>query len=366
MLILSLALSLVLLVMANWSVRRPDRWPVGFTICGLLFCIGPLFIGFFLPPVALLSVLLSALLSRSDVRHRLRLCLPLSCLAVAAAFGVTGCFVWLDQQEYARLRERFRFESMESRVPAPRHSLSHEPLPAGAVQRLDWLEASIGEARNSYRLYQLNQLHEEKVKLFINSPGFGIARILRPSEGGLTSGLRPQTHIPQPEAQTGSAGSPGDSQWAPKSWSSELFELHQNSILDFTDANDFGLMLDRQHVAGFQAHQFSQLPGPARHWEVRILDLVGLLLHDEPVAYVSTDLPRMDELREAPTRPLDRFEAAGLDRLRHDKDLVLGAAPGRMRMLGAIRSTKQCVGCHGGKRGDLLGAFSYQLRSTGQ
>ena len=30
-------------------------------------------------------------------------------------------------------------------------------------------------------------------------------------------------------------------------------------------------------------------------------------------------------------------------------------------MLGAIRSAKQCVQCHGGQRGDLLGAFSYTL-----
>jgi len=32
------------------------------------------------------------------------------------------------------------------------------------------------------------------------------------------------------------------------------------------------------------------------------------------------------------------------------------------RMLGSIRSTKQCIACHGGERGVLLGAFSYTLR----
>jgi hypothetical protein len=31
-------------------------------------------------------------------------------------------------------------------------------------------------------------------------------------------------------------------------------------------------------------------------------------------------------------------------------------------MLGLARSVKQCVACHGGARGDLLGAFSYVLR----
>ena len=69
----------------------------------------------------------------------------------------------------------------------------------------------------------------------------------------------------------------------------------------------------------------------------------------------------MDELREAPTRPLDRFEASSLDKLRQGEDLIVGRSPRQLRMLGAIRSLKQCVACHGGERGDLLGAFSYRL-----
>ena len=32
-----------------------------------------------------------------------------------------------------------------------------------------------------------------------------------------------------------------------------------------------------------------------------------------------------------------------------------------LRMLGAVYSLKQCVACHGGERGDLLGALSYRL-----
>ena len=41
--------------------------------------------------------------------------------------------------------------------------------------------------------------------------------------------------------------------------------------------------------------------------------------------------------------------------------VLLGALPhraGRVRVLGAIRAAKQCIDCHGGGRGDLLGAFS--------
>ena len=36
-----------------------------------------------------------------------------------------------------------------------------------------------------------------------------------------------------------------------------------------------------------------------------------------------------------------------------------------VRMVGAIRSTTQCVSCHDCERGDLLGAFSYTLKRDG-
>jgi hypothetical protein len=115
-------------------------------------------------------------------------------------------------------------------------------------------------------------------------------------------------------------------------------------------------------VAGFQAHQFSAVPQPERRWRLQHLDLVGLLLHVTPVAYVSAQLPRMDELRTAPTRPLDVWEDAGLASLRSGQDLFVRETAHGLRMLGAIRSVKQCLECHGGEPGTLLGAFSYTLR----
>src|SRR5262249_5097490 len=121
---------------------------------------------------------------------------------------------------------------------------------------------------------------------------------------------------------------------------------------------------DRRHVAGFQPHQFSRVPTTEERWEVRRLELVGLLLHEKPVVYVTEHLPRMDEVGAAPTRSLDSFETTALERLRHGEDLLSTEADGVMRMLGAVRSVKQCVKCHGGERGDLLGAFSYTLRSV--
>jgi hypothetical protein len=73
----------------------------------------------------------------------------------------------------------------------------------------------------------------------------------------------------------------------------------------------------------------------------------------------------MDELREAPTRELDAFEAVALGRLRAGEYLLVAEVGDRMRMLGVVRAVEQCVKCHGAERGDLLGAFSYTLRRKG-
>ena len=81
---------------------------------------------------------------------------------------------------------------------------------------------------------------------------------------------------------------------------------------------------------------------------------------DPKYNYRSDKLPRMDELKDAPTRPPDEFEAAALEKLRAGADLHVG--DDGTRFLGAVRSAKQCVECHGGERGALLGAFSYRLR----
>jgi hypothetical protein len=131
---------------------------------------------------------------------------------------------------------------------------------------------------------------------------------------------------------------------------------------DFSDPFDFGYIKDRLHVAGFRPHQIDKAPTNAEDWRVERLDLVGLLLHLEPVVYVTDILPQMDELRGAPTRKLDSFEEAGLDFFKLGGDMYLKETSDGIRMLGAVRNMKQCVACHGGQRGDLLGAFSYVLR----
>lgn len=88
---------------------------------------------------------------------------------------------------------------------------------------------------------------------------------------------------------------------------------------------------------------------------------MSLLKHEAAVAYVSQNLPRMDELRDAPTRALDPFETRSLDRLRSEEDLVIDDTPERVRMVGSLRASGNCLRCHSVRRGELLGAFSYEL-----
>ena len=96
-------------------------------------------------------------------------------------------------------------------------------------------------------------------------------------------------------------------------------------------------------------------------WRIQSLELISLLKHAEPVAYVSNHLPRMDELRDAPTRPLRPFEKQALAALYEGEELRTETTTNRISMLGAIRALKACLACHQVERGDLLGAFSYTL-----
>jgi len=85
------------------------------------------------------------------------------------------------------------------------------------------------------------------------------------------------------------------------------------------------------------------------------------LKHDPPAVYVTTNLPRMRELANAVTRPLDDFESRGLNRILAGNDLEVEANEKQLRVLGPIRAFTQCLTCHDVERGDLLGAFSYRM-----
>ncbi len=339
---LALALSAILLTLANLSVRRPGGWTVLFVLCGLGFSLRE---GYFLP-VGLLFGFLLLFHPLCFLRRTRRFYLLISIGIAVLILNYTHRLIRRDEAEFARLREQYPFESLQDRLPPPPNETSPS-LPPDSMKRLDRLEDEMGWQRHEYRSLLLKRLHEEKIGLFLNSPGFGLGRMNgRPTEHEL---YLPDWEVPKPWVQ---ASDPVSNWSTRKDWN----DHHYRNVFDFLSPEGFGYFKDREHVAGFQAHRFASSPG------VDSIELVGLLLHEKPVAYVSDELPRMDQLRMGPTRPLNDFESVGLAKLRKGEDLVVESMSSKMRMLGSIRSTKQCLECHGGQRGDLLGAFSYILK----
>src|SRR5262245_17875116 len=105
MLYLSLVLSSVLLLMANVAVHRRRAWLPAFVLVGVVLAFGPVFIGLFLPPVALMFLCLGlALLPWYLSRRGPWLFLPVSCLAASIAFGLPLWSALKTQREYALLR----------------------------------------------------------------------------------------------------------------------------------------------------------------------------------------------------------------------------------------------------------------------
>jgi hypothetical protein len=161
-----------------------------------------------------------------------------------------------------------------------------------------------------------------------------------------------------------------------------LEALHSDSRDVFADPWAFGHVKDREHVAGFVAHAFARAPRfpderkharassatdsqttlPRESWKIARLELVSLLKFESPAVYLSKYLPAMGQLDDAETRPLTAFEQHALEKLRAGETLVTSTDSDRIQMLGAVRASRQCLDCHRGSRGTLLGAFSYRLR----
>lgn len=157
---------------------------------------------------------------------------------------------------------------------------------------------------------------------------------------------------------------PSQSQPAP----GELFSLHESGTSDFFDPDRIGYVQDQGQVAGFISHRFTRMPEigalnpPLQSsWKIARLELVSLLKHETPVAYVSKHLPQMDELQDALTRPLDEFERRSLENLRSDEDVMVEETPDRIRMIGSLRASRDCLKCHSVRRGELLGALTYEI-----
>jgi hypothetical protein len=276
-------------------------------------------------------------------------------------FAILVIDAWLRTAEWDRLRQEYAFESMEDRVRLPKKNHVGQ-LSEPSEEQLNRLTKHVAGESRRFRERMLQSLHDESVRSFINSPGFGVGRRILPTESNLKMELeRDDGPIRQPDPILPSTLAPSDLREPRSLRKDSLRTLHLDGVFDFVNPRGFGLIENRGKVAGFQSHRFNRVPG-ADQWRVRTVELVGLLMHPEPVVYASDVLPRMDRLRKASTRPLNTFESTGLTELEKGDDLFVRESPQGLLMLGAVRSIEQCTKCHGGERGDLLGAFSYRLQ----
>lgn len=308
------------------------------------------------------------------------------------------------QKRADELRKKYPFESLAKRLAyEDAYVAAHKDQPAPklneeAAKELEVLEVS-GQPRpfgGGMRTRGLQMVHSDQVERFITREGFGLMRLQQPSVHDLELANTEAVRYPRYLLDS-TDDNDRDFRLITKSspeqaspWNLParelLFGYHLNGQLDFAGPLGLGLVRDRDHVAGFKSHQFRSVSplvtkwdrditkpaiGPngqplppakaVEEWVLRRLELVSLLKHMEPAVYVSATLPKMDDLAKADTRELSGFEADSLKSLRTGESLVARAKTNHLEMFGALRAAKQCQECHQVQRGELLGAFSYEL-----
>jgi hypothetical protein len=375
----SLLISCVFLFIANllaFQKKLGEASAVGFFgIVGGWLCAGPA-----IALTGLLTGLGGLLFWFQGARPRGFLIYSLG--AMLASHLIVGLFVVVPISERHELRVSYPAQSLSSRlayesriqgIGSQGGSSDQRALNATAKSHLEELENEVKE--DTLRVIMLGRLHENVVEDFIDSPGFGVARVIRPRKHHIDLPEAASISFPPPayDPETGGVDidpilKPDQSPTSEKNLPTDenLWGLHRDSVIDFVNPKGFGYVKDREHVRGFQSHQFHAMPclpeSSQTRWLIQKIELVSLLTHDEPVVYVSDHLPRMDELRAAPTRNLTDFEKLALDALKSGTDLKVQSSANRIDVLGSIRAVTQCVKCHDVSRGDLLGAFSYYLK----
>jgi hypothetical protein len=295
-----------------------------------------------------------------------------ACILAHAIVGFFTVGVIGDRQA---LRSEYPTVSVVDRLAyegTRRDSLSgHDSTPkAFNVGRVQWQESLLDLDKNYLRDSELERLHQGIVQDFIDSPGFGITR-------GTEASMFRAVRLPDPgpirlpevgEIAPDTIKEPAQASQIDFPRRLSLDWLHDRSVVDFVNPRGFGLIRARNEVVGFQSHRFHEMPDLPKedpgfeNWWITRLELVSILKHDPPRVYLSKFLPRMDDLDDHATRPLNTFERDGLIDLQHGQDLKLDQSSLRIRMLGSIRAMTKCTECHQTNRGDLLGAFSYEMR----
>jgi hypothetical protein len=193
------------------------------------------------------------------------------------------------------------------------------------------------EAVTAKETLALRGLHHNAVEIFIDRPGFGVRRLMM-DLSDLVAG-------PESLADVNAAPKQADQQQpAPKADKKPSHYAVQDLLIE-------------------RGSRFPTDDGQ-ESWQVRKVQLVGVMKHAKPVVYLVDGNPKTrDEEPKAekdiPTRELNAFEKAALGAINKGEALKAEKSGENMRLLAPIFAGKRCTACH--NQGELLGGFSYEL-----
>lgn len=315
----------------------------------------------------------------------------------------------LNQEESKKaieaLRKIYPFESLRERMSfQEKNAVVDSKMRTQKASQNKKNKSGVKVYHTSLRAEALAELHSYEVSDFINRPGNGISRsrVVSPYELKLhgryasnlntrdvDSSLLGEPIVPLRNEVAETSGNPSFQERYSLTKSGmptkELAQgFHQSVSYGFASRYSMGLIRSLDEVAGFESHQVrlrddwngrmrmysfenvapEEMPdGADISWNVNRLQLVSLLLHDEPRVYVTENLPNMEELngKDVETRALNDFETEAIEKLRKGEELHTRATPNRIIMVGALRASSDCRQCHDVKANELLGAFSYEF-----
>ncbi len=298
------------------------------------------------------------------------------------------------------LREEFPFESIEERMKNAQSTEQRLEKRRALRNRKTSLPSHV-DYQYQRRVQALKALHENATEAFVNADQFGFSRMPQISpkqlfahqtsnklivferdsdkKYGAEKEIELAAQVKYGRVEQRAAGVPyrpviND---AAKRFPSqqELAMSHLYARQEFT-ANA-GYVKSLKKVSGFQPHSIGsdmvksywrpelKSSGPGKPgWKLNRLELVGMLLHDQPRVYVSDQLPDMEKLDAYKTRDMNAFEKKAIKKILEGESTVVKATNSRIQMVGALWATKNCLQCHRAKSGDVLGAFSYEILRT--
>lgn len=205
----------------------------------------------------------------------------------------------------------------------------------------------------------LPEIHERFVYEFTFQPGFGLERYHW--QPGVWSELVVQTTVKP------SAPSSSERKYPP------LSSLKLDGRSDAKRRIERPTYEEEAETLTFPSEKLQDVV--ERIWHLKEMHLIGIAMHKMPVVYLGAGSenhaakldrdakgPSKPRLRgKVPTRLPNSFESAALADLRKGTELVAKTTAAEMWLVGAIRARADCVKCHDGGEGALLGAFTYRL-----